>query len=555
MVERILNFINKETNGLHQAAYLLSFFAISSQVLGLVRDRLLAATFRAGEEHDSYYAAFRIPDFIFITVGSMVSVSVLVPFLMQKMETGDKEPRRFIGNVFLFFFLLIVVISGVIFFFVPKLSALLFPGFDIHKLEQVIALTRVLLLSPIFLGLSNIIGTLTQAHKRFLLYGLSPIVYNLSIIAGIVFLYPKFGLIGLVYGVILGAFLHFFIQVPFVLKHALLPKWQDLKFNWQETKRVLVVSVPRTITLGSDSISLMFLVSFASLMTAGSIAVFTFSYNLQSVPLSIIGISYSLAAFPVLIKHFLDGQIQRFKEEIILSARHIIFWSIPFATMFIVLRAQIVRTILGAGQFSWSDTRLTAAALAIFATSIVFQNLTLLFVRGYYATGNTKKPFVAKFLNAVMTIALGYLFIVLYREYPAFKNFLEEILRVKDVPGTIILALPLGWSVGEFLNTIALWTVFEKDFKGISRPVIKTFVEISISSLVMGAITHYYLDIFNRIFDIKTSLGIFSQGFTAGIIGITTGIAILKILRNKEIEDIWNIIKNKTCRQKETRNP
>ena len=97
--------------------------------------------------------------------------------------------------------------------------------------------------------------------------------------------------------------------------------------------------------------------------------------------------------------------MKKFVEQMIDSAKHVIFWSVPVATLFVVLRAQIVRTILGSGRFNWYDTRLTAAALAIFAASVVFQNMTLLFVRAYYATGNTKKPFWAKGINAFFILA------------------------------------------------------------------------------------------------------------------------------------------------------
>ena len=103
MVKRFFSVINKEVSGLHQAAYLLAFFAISSQLLAVIRDRLLASHFGAGHVLDLYYAAFRIPDFIFITVGSMVSVSVLIPFLVEKMKAGSEEGRKFIGNIFTFF--------------------------------------------------------------------------------------------------------------------------------------------------------------------------------------------------------------------------------------------------------------------------------------------------------------------------------------------------------------------------------------------------------------------------------------------------------------------
>lgn len=548
MVNRFLRILHTEVRGLHQAAYLLAGFAFLSQVLALIRDRLLAASFGAGSTLDVYYAAFRIPDFIFITVGSMVSISVLIPFLIDKIKSGQEDGKKFISNIFSFFFLLIVLSSIIAFFLVPFLSKFLFPGFSGDKLDQVIGLTRILLLSPIFLGLSNILGTLTQAYRRFFLYALSPILYNLGIIVGVIFIYPIFGLVGLAYGVIIGAILHFAIQIPFIIESGLFPRLQ-FTFDFKEIRRVLLISIPRTFTLGSDSISIIFLLSFASLMTAGSIAVFNFSFNLQSVPLSIIGVSYSLAAFPVLIKFFSSGEKEKFAEQSIASAQHIIFWSVPVVVLFVVLRAQIVRTVLGSGQFNWSDTRLTAAALAIFAMSLVFQNLTMLFVRAYYAVGKTRKPFIAKFINAVTTVLFGYCFMLAYLRYPMFKDFLEYLFKVQGIPGSIILTLPLGWSIGEVINSIALWFVFEKDFKGFSRPVLKTFVQVLTSSLVMGYVIYLSLNIFDDLFNLDTTAGIFLQGLLSGCIGIGFAILVLYIFKNQELGDVWQTFKAKVWKQ------
>lgn len=540
----MFKFFNQEIPGLHQAAYLLGLFAIFSQVLALVRDRILAASFGATNSLDLYYAAFRIPDFIFITVGSMVSVSVLVPFLMERVGKDKDGGREFVSNIFSFFFLFIALTCLLVFFFVPQLNKWLFPGFDAESLSKLATLTRILLLSPIFLGLSNILGTLTQAYRRFFLYSMSPILYNLGIIIGILLLYPIFGLPGLAYGVILGALMHFAIQIPLSVEHGMFPRLR-MKYNFNEIKQVLLVSVPRTLTLGSDSISVIFLLSFASLMTAGSIAVFNLSYNLQSVPLSIIGVSYSLAAFPALIKLFSAGEIDKFVERMANSARHIIFWSVPVVFLFIVLRAQIVRTILGSGHFNWYDTRLTAAALAIFAASIVFQNMTLLFVRAYYAAGNTKKPFWAKGINALMTVILGFGFMVLYQKSPAFKSILEMLLRVQNIPGTIVLTLPLGWSVGEFLNMVVLWAFFQMDFKGFSQKVIRAFLKVFAASFVMGVVSYYFLGVFDDILDLNTTLGIFAQGFLSGLAGIIVGTFVLYLLKSEELLEIWRTLHQK----------
>ena len=262
-------------------------------------------------------------------------------------------------------------------------------------------------------------------------------------------------------------------------------------------------------------------------------------------PLSIIGVSYSLAAFPVLVKFFSDGKKEEFAEQSIASARHIIFWSVPVVVLFIVLRAQIIRTILGSGQFNWSDTRLTAAALAAFAFSLVFQNLTMLFVRAYYAVGNTVKPFIAKFINAATTVLLGYLFMIAFLRFPMFKDFIENLFKVQGIPGSVIITLPLGWSFGEVLNAIALWFIFERDFKGFSRPVLKTLIQVMASSLVMGYVAYYSLNIFDDILNINTTSGIFLQGFLSGIIAIVCGIVVLLLFRNQELSDIWQSLKGR----------
>src|SRR3989344_3723460 len=217
MVKRILKFFNKEINGLHEAAYLLGFFTLLSQVLALVRDRLLASSFGAGYDLDIYYASFRIPDFIFVLVASIVSVSVLIPFLVEKLDKNEGEAKKFIDNIFSAFFLTIAGVSIVVYFFVPTLVDFFFPSLaEFQTRGELIFLTRVLLFSPIFLGLSNFFGSITQIYNRFFIYALSPVIYNFGIIVGIVFFRPFFGIYGLAYGVVLGAFFHLAIQIPFV---------------------------------------------------------------------------------------------------------------------------------------------------------------------------------------------------------------------------------------------------------------------------------------------------------------------------------------------------
>lgn len=544
MVEKILNFMNKEWSGLHEAAMLLGSAAVASQVLALIRDRIFAHEFGAGAALDVYYASFRIPDFLFVSVASFVSVTVLIPFLIEKIGKQAEDGKEFLNNVFTVFFAVMVFVSIGIFFLIPKLTAILFPGILGDSRDTLIVLTRIMLLSPILLGLSNLLGSITQTARKFFVYALSPVLYNVGIIIGILCFYPVWGLPGLAYGVVLGALLHLLIQVPTVLRFGLFPRFSR-KISFSEIKEVVYLSFPRTIGLSVNQVALLVLVSLASRMPEGSIAVFNFSFNLQSVPLAIVGVSYSVAAFPTLAHLFSKNETEKFINNIVAAARHIIFWSLPILVLFIVLRAQIVRTILGSGEFSWSDTRLTAAALALFAVSLVAQSLILLFVRGYYAAGNTKTPLLVNVISSALTVVFAYFLINVFEANLFFKHFMESLLRIENNQGSIMIMLPLAYSVGMIANALVLFWFFRNDFKAMPSFLRRTFMHSFLGAVTMGFVSYLFLGVFAKIFDINTFLGIFLQGFFSGVLGIVAGVMILKLMKNREIEEVGKALHSK----------
>ncbi len=547
MVKKIFNIFNKEITGLHEAAYLLAFFAFLSQLLALVRDRIFAGTFGAGHTLDIYYSSFRIPDFIFVTIGSLVSLSVMVPFIIDKLKNSKDDARDFIRSIFLFFSILIISVSIIAFFLIPYIAPAIFKGLGSY--DELIKMSRILLLSPILLGLSNMFASITQVGKRFLVYALCPLFYNLGIILGVLILYPIFGIYGLALGVVLGAFMHLAIQIPFIIESGLFTIF-PIKINFNLIKKSILISVPRTITLGMTQLSIIALLGIASFMKDGSITVFSFAMNLQNVPLSIIGVSYSIAAFPTLAKCFSCGNREEFLSHIISGARHIIFWSIPVSILFVVLRAQIVRTIYGAGEFSWSSTRLTAATLAIFAISVVAQSLVLLFIRGYYAMGNTKKSLYTSLITGISSIVFSLMFIKIYELSDFFRYFIEHLFRVEDISGSKILMIGFGFALAQIINCVLLWTSFEKDFKGFSAPLFNTIFHTFSASVIMGFVAYVGLNIFDNVFNINTLVGIFMQGFCAGILGIIVGVLVLKILKSAELDEAWNTLHKKFWKTK-----
>jgi len=224
--------------------------------------------------------------------------------------------------------------------------------------------------------------------------------------------------------------------------------------------------------------------------------------------------------------------------------------------LLVVLRAQIVRVILGTGQFSWQDTRLTAASVALFVISLVTQGLVLLFVRGYYAAGNTKKPFLTNVSSSILVIVLAKLFIYIFNHNPEIISRLEILLRVKDVPGTVMLALPLAYAIGSIVNFIFIWILFKRDFlKDQKIGIARTVKDSLLGALTMGSISYIFLNILDNIFDLTTGWGIFMQGFFAGIIGIASGFLVLYLIKNREFFSVLRALKNKFWRKKDVLAP
>jgi putative peptidoglycan lipid II flippase len=544
MVKRVFDLVYKEVRGLHQAAYVLGFFALGSQVLAIVRDRMLAHEFGAGLELDVYYAAFRIPDVLYVLFASTLSIYVLIPFISEKTRAGDDAgARAILSSVFSAFLVVYILLSLLLSAFAPVILPYLFPGLE-GQMETLILTTRILLLQPLLLGISSLFGVVTQLGHRFVLYAISPLLYNLGIIVGIMFFYPVWGTPGLGYGVVLGALGHVLVQMPFVYNSALaiVP---TVTISWRDVARVLVVSLPRAATLALSQIVLLALLGIASAMTVGSVSVFQFAFNLQSVPLAIIGASYSIAAFPYLADLFAQRRMEDFGFHITTALRHIIFWSIPAAGLLIVLRAHVVRVILGSGDFTWADTRLTAAVLAVLTLSLVAQAGYLLLVRAFYAGGNTRIPLLVTLAGAVCAVFGTYLLRGWYVHTDAFREIFLALFRISDVPGGEILVVALGYTLAIWLQTVILGVCAFVYFKIPSRWLIAHTARAVVASLCGGIAAYGTLNVFAQGINETSFLGILIQGFSGGVVGVSAIIVTYLVLRSPELSEIYQSFHSK----------
>lgn len=550
-MEKIFKIFSKEYININQAAFLLGFFAFLSQVLALFRDRSIAHFIGPTPELDAYYAAFRVPDLIFICIASLASITVLIPFLTAKMKNGEvtKEAQKYMNDVFTVFFSVMIVVSFFAFLLMPYLVDFIAPGFTGEMQLRVVQLSRIMLLSPIMMGLSNLFGTVTQLFRKFFVYSLSPILYNIGIIVGVVLFYPMMGIYGLALGVAFGAFMHFGIQAVASGTLGFTPRFST-SIDFVEIKSAVIISLPRTLGLAFNNIALISIIALASFLKAGSISIFNLSFNLQSVPLNIIGISYAVAAFPTLAKSVSLAKMDDFKNHLKDASRAIIFWSLPVTFLFIVLRAQIVRVILGSGSFSWENTRLVAASLAIFSVSVIAQGMIALLSRAYYANGDTKRPLTVNLVCSILIIILSFLFIHIFENVNFFRYFIESLLKVSDISGTEVLMLPLAYSTGTILNFVLHWYFVRRDFMKGESFITKTFFQSLGASFFIGLVAYLSLNIFSPIFGTVTFWGILLQGLISGILGILAGVLVLYLLKNEELEGVLKTLRTKFWRTK-----
>lgn len=540
MVSRIFH---SQSKTITSAAFILGTAALVSKILGLLRDRLLAGRFGAGDELDMYYAAFRIPDFVFnILIIGAVSAA-FIPVFASMWERSQKDAWQVSNGVLNLFLSFLIFLSIILILFCPLLISIIAPGFEGEKKEITVALTRIMFLSPIFLAVSNILSGILQSFRRFLVYSLAPIMYNIGIIIGILFFVPKFGIYGLAWGVVLGAFLHMIIQIPSARFCGYRYRFVFDIYN-SGVRKIIKLMIPRTIGLGASQINLIVITAIASTLASGSIAIFNLANNLQYIPIGIVGISFATAVFPSLSQEFAGERKEEFIKKFSSAFRQVLILIIPLSALMFILRAQIVRIILGTGEFTWADTRLTAASLGIFALGIFAQSLVPLVSKAFYALHNTIIPVVISIISIVLNVGFSFLFVWLLTFDNFFHNFIFENLKLEGIEQIAVLSLPLAFSIAGIFNfALLLFALYKKvgdfDFKTILQYTLK----ILMATLIMAEVVYLGLYILADFVNMQTFFGVFLQATGAMFIGLFAFALIARFLKLYDFKKLLGLLR------------
>jgi putative peptidoglycan lipid II flippase len=556
MIQKIKNQIiaklfDNNTQNIAGAAMILGAATLASSILGVVRQRLLIGAFGVGNSLDAYFAAFQIPNFAYnLLISATLSVA-FIPVFCEYLAKDKDEAWKIASSILNLTIIVMGSLSFVFFLGAPYFVKLLSPGFVGEKYTLTVSLTRILMLSPFLFSISSIFSSVLNSFRSFLLVALAPLLYNLAIILGIIFLAPIFGIYGVVAAVIAGALMHILIQLPGAIKFGF--RWQkiiDLKNKG--VREIIKLVLPRILAIDTSPISQMVGTFIGSTLTVGSVAIFNLVYNIEALPVAIFAVSFVVSVFPSLSSALAAQHFDDFKRDFSYTARQIIFFLIPLTILTIVFRAQVIRLVMGTKNLNWAETRLAAGALAIFAISFIFQGLTPLFSRAFFSLKNTVTPLVISLSSIVVNVLGTYFFLKLLSADGVFTQTLGSWLKLSDVSDLKVLALPLGFSLASLFSTASLYFVLRWKFSYLdidTKRIGAAFLKYLSASLVSGVVGYASLYFIEPYLNSRTFTGIFLQLLFATIIAGAAFTAVALMFKSEEMISLIEAMKKKFNRR------
>jgi len=461
----------KQTNILSAALVIMATYALS-MILGILRERLLVTKFFAccRLSLDAYYAAFRLPDMIFQLVAIGALSAAFIPVFSDYLEKKDENTYHFASSIINYLVIFFLILAVIIFVLSQPLSQAITGSFTENQVKLMAQMTRLMLFAQVLFLISNFLSAIIQSHQRFLIPALSPVAYNIGIISAILFFTPWWGIWAPVFGVILGAFLHLFIQIPLVLRLGFSYSF-ILERKTPGVGEVFRLMLPRTVALAVYQIEATVAVFLATSLPAGSLTMFYLAQRLMDLPVRLFGTPIGQAALPTLSSQKAKGNLTDFQKTLISSLNQILYLALPATAIILILRVPLVRLAYGAKSFPWHATILTAKTVGIFSLAIFSQATIQLLVRSFYALHDTKTPFLigtfSVVLNVILAIILtfklgwGILGLAAATSTASLgHSLLLLFFLVRRIPHLLEKKLLVGWfkiALATFFTAVFLW--------------------------------------------------------------------------------------------------
>lgn len=466
-------FFNGQQTSVLSAATVIMLMVVASRVLGLVRQRTLAHFF-APDELSLFFAAFRLPDLVFEVLVFGTFSSAFIPVFTKTLNKSEEEAWKIATTIVNIGIIAFLFVAGIVVLFSNHLYGILAPGFSSEEQKTIVGLARVLFLAQGFFVVSYVMTAVLESSRRFLIPAIAPLFYNLGIILVTVFFAHDFHLLAPTIGVIVGAASHFLIQLPLAYKLGF--RFSPRIVIDEQVKKIGKLALPRVIEVSFLQINKSAELFLSSLISTASYTYLTLGNAIQLLPVGLFGTAIAKAALPTLARQSED--LKAFKKTLFEALYQVVFLVLPITSFFVVLRIPVVRLIFGTDIFTWEATVQTSLVVSAYAFGIVFQAMSALIARSFYALHDTKTPVLVSLVSLTVDVGLSFYFV-----------------RVLGLPAW---GIAMGFTIGSITNASVLFLLINKRIgqKGIS-PFIP-FLKSLVASFVSGAVMFFLLKIFDK---------------------------------------------------------
>ena len=412
--------INQRLN-VKLAATILAGSTLLSSLLGFFRDRLLNSAYMPSENGalagypvglDAYTAAFMVPDFMFAVLVSGALSVTFIPVFNERWVKGNKQSAWQISSSMINFMALITMTASVliIIFADPLMKYLIAPGLSESGHALAVSMMQVIAVNPFIFAVAAVIASIQQAVGRFMFCALAPMLYNVGIIIGTVwftggvnlFGWQIFdgGIMGVALGVVLGSFLQLIVSAVGL---AGLGFDYNFKIYWRNKgfRKVLSLLPARSVDQGMDYVVSLVEVNLASRLADGTVRAYQQALTLHMMPINLIGVAISNAAFPQLTEHLGEGRNDLFQKDL-RSLLRIIFWmALPVSVVIFFTRGYVVHFIRNGGN------QLISGILGCLVVAILFRTIYHMAARAFYARQDTKTPLYISIFSITLNIILA----------------------------------------------------------------------------------------------------------------------------------------------------
>ena len=374
------------------ASLILTVAALASRLLGWIRLLVIGSQFGASRELDAYFAAFRIPDAIFqLVVAGALSAALIPVFSSYRARGHEEEAWKLASSVINLVLIALAAFSLVMAIFAPIFVPIVAPGFDAPTTELTIRMTRVMLISPVLIGMGAVVTGVLNSYQQFTVPAIAPLLYNVAIILAAIFLAPIMGVEALAVGVAVGSLAHLAVQLPNLAR---VGQRYDLTIGLSHpgVRRVAWLMGPRTLGLAAGQINFLVSTVLASGLPEGSLTAYNYAFQLSQIPVGVIGVSIAVALFPTLSQDAALGRIGQIRRQVSNAVRVLVFVAAPMTAIMIVLREPLTSVFYQYGLFSQSATDRTASTLLFFALGLGGHIVVHVLTRAYYAMQDTRTP-------------------------------------------------------------------------------------------------------------------------------------------------------------------